>query len=115
MIAAVDIQVFVPLVCYTVMRYKLLYEGAAGTVDGDYLHYWVKEYLVPTLGNYEGGEPRSVVMMDNASTHMSDEIQATIEDADAVLIYGAPYSPHLNPIENYFSIKKNTLRETVRG
>ena len=55
------------------------------------------------LGNYERGEPRSVVMMDNALTHMGDEIEAAITAAGAILIYGAPFSPHLNPIELYFS------------
>ena len=92
------------------MRDEISEEGAAGTVDGDYFLYWVKEYLIPTLGNYQRGEPRSVVMMDNASTHMSDEIQTVIEDAGAVLIYGAPFSPHLNPIELYFSVYKKYIK-----
>ena len=48
-------------------------------------------------------------MMDNASTHMSDEIEKAIEATGAVLIYGAPYSPHLNPIELYFGIYKSYL------
>ena len=37
--------------------------------------------MIPTLGNYKRGEPRSVGMMDNASTHMLDEVEAAIEDA----------------------------------
>ena len=72
--------------------------------------YWVKEYLCPVLGSYERGEPRSVVMMDNASTHMGDEIEAAITAAGAILIYGAPFSPHLNPIELYFSQYKAYLK-----
>lgn len=48
--------------------------------------------------------------MDNASTHMSDEVEAVIEDAGAVLIYGAPFSPHLNPIENHFSVYKKYIK-----
>ena len=94
------------MACHTVQRDEPLDEGAAGTVDGDYFLYWVKEYLVSMLGNYQRGEPRSVVMMDNASAHMSYETHAVIEDVGAVLMYGAPFSPHLNPIENYFSIYK---------
>ena len=58
------------------------------------------------LGNYDRGEARSVVLMDNASTHMSDEIEKAIESTGAILIYGAPFSPHLNPIELYFGIYK---------
>lgn len=79
-------------------------------MDGDYFLYCVKEYIVPMLDNYQrGGEPRSVVMMDNASMHMSDKIQAAIEDSGAVLIYGAPFSPNLNPIENYSSVYKKYI------
>ena len=48
--------------------------------------------------------------MDNVSTYMLDEIQAAIEDVGAVLIYGATFSPHLNPIENYFSVYKKYIK-----
>ena len=102
---------FVPSACHKVMQGKLLDEGGAGTVDGDYFHYWVREYLVPTLRNYKCWGPRLVVMIYNGSIHMLDEIQTIIEDAGAVLIYGAPYSPHLNPIENYFSIYKKYIKQ----
>jgi len=69
----------------------------------------VKEYLCPILGNYQLGEPRSVVLMDNALTHMSDENEAEIGETGAILIYGAPFSPHLNPIEYYFACYKSYL------
>ena len=52
LIAAADIKGFIPSACHTVQRDELSDEGAAGTVDGEYFLYWVKEYLVPTLGNY---------------------------------------------------------------
>ena len=54
-------------------------------------------------------------MMDNASTHYSDRVEELIADAGALLIYGPPFSPHINPIELYFGkykayIKKNDKR-----
>ena len=110
LIAAADVNGFIPSACHTVMRDELSEEGAVGTVDGEYFLYWVKEYLCPMLGDYMLGEPRSVVLMDNASTHMSDDIQRAIEATGAVLIYGAPYSPHLNPIELYFGVYKSYLK-----
>lgn len=85
-------------------------KGVAGTVDGDYFLYWIKEYLVPVLGRYQFGEPRSVVIMHNASTHMSIEVENAIREAGAVLIYLPPYLPELNPIENYFAIYKGYLK-----
>ena len=48
--------------------------------------------------------------MDNASTHMYDEVEAAIRATGAILIYGAPYSPHLHPIENYYCIYKRNLK-----
>ena len=102
-------------VCHTVLRDTISEEGAAGTVDGDYFLHWVKNYLCPVLGNYEHGEPRSIVYMDNASTHMADEVEDAIRGVGAFLIYGPPYSPHLNPIEPFFGrykahLKRNEIR-----
>ena len=110
LMAAADVNGFIPSACHTVMRDELSEEGAAGTVDGEYFLYWVQEYLCPMLGDYKRGEPRLVVMTDNASTHMSDDVEKAIEATGAVLIYGAPYSPHLNPIEHYFAIYKSYLK-----
>ena len=53
-------------------------------------------------------------MMDNASTHMSDEIESAILETGAVLLYGAPFSPHLNPIELYFGCYKAYLKRNNR-
>ena len=52
-----------------------------------------------------------MVLMDNAFTHMSDEVERVIQETGAVLIYGAPFSPHLNPIEYYFAIYKSYLKQ----
>ena len=49
-------------------------------------------------------------MMENASIHMSDEVDAVIENASAVVICRDPFSPHLNPIENYFSVYKKYIK-----
>ena len=57
----------------------------------------------------------SVVMMDNASTHLAEVIELAINARGAILIYLPAFSPHLNPIENFFSmykkyIKRNEMR-----
>ena len=109
--AAADINGFIVSSCHTVPQNVISDEGAAGTVDSEYFLSWVKDYLCPVLGNYELGEPRSVVFMDNASTHMTEEVEEAIVATGAVIIYGAPYSPHLNPIEDYFSMYKNYLKQ----
>ena len=111
LLAAADVNGFIPSACHTVQRDDISDESAAGTVDADYFLYWVKTYLCPVLGNYEYGEPRSVVLMDNASTHLGDEVERAIESTGAILIYSAPYSPCLNPIELYFGEYKKYLKK----
>ena len=58
LIAAADINGFIPVACHTVIRDEISDEGAAGTVDGEYFLYWITNYLCPTLGSYELGEAR---------------------------------------------------------
>jgi hypothetical protein len=101
LIAAADINGFIECACETVDRNELSEEGAAGTVDREeYYTRWVKEKLCPTLGRYVYGEPRSVVLLHNASTHMIYAMIDAIRATGALIIYAAPYSPDLNPIEN---------------
>ena len=52
--------------------------------------------------------------MDNASTHMSWEVVDAIEGAGAYLLYSAPYSPDLSPIEYCFNIYKAKLKRHSR-
>ena len=52
--------------------------------------------------------------MDNALTHMSDKVEEAILASGAVLIYGAPFSPHLNPIKNFFALNKSYLKQNDR-
>ena len=54
----------------------------------------MKEYICPVLENYEHGEQKTVVLMDNASTRISDEVEDVIRATKTFLIYAAPHSPH---------------------
>ena len=49
--------------------------------------------------------------MDIASTHMAEEVEAAIHSTGAILIYGPPYSPHLNRIEQYFAMYEAYLKQ----
>ena len=62
-------------------------------------------------------EPKSVLIMDNASFHHSTRIEQLCREAGVKLLYLPPYSPDLNPIEEFFTelkmfIKRNWQRYT---
>ena len=48
-------------------------------------------------------EPNSVLIMDNASFHRSNRINEMCAAAGVKLLYLPPYSPDLNPIEEFFA------------
>lgn len=55
-------------------------------------------------------EPKSVLIMDNASFHHTDRIQELCSNAGVKLLYLPPYSPDLNPIEEFFAELKAFVR-----
>jgi transposase len=48
-------------------------------------------------------EPKSALVMDNASFHHSESIAQMCTEAGMKLVYLPPYSPDLNPIEEFFA------------
>ena len=84
-----------------------------GTVDTERFLLYLDEKVVPFLGNAVLGQPRSVAVMDNAPIHQDPRVRQKIHDAGAVLIYCAPYSPDLNPIEPTFHQYKAYLRRNI--
>jgi len=83
-----------------------------GTVNGEVFAEFVDNYLLPCLMPFNGINPRSVVVMDNASIHHVDEVRDLIEDkAGARLHFLPPYSPDLMPAEGIFSQVKSIIKE----
>jgi hypothetical protein len=111
LIAACDINGFVKAACRIVWakHSDTDNEPTRGSVDSLRFLQWVQEDLVPTLGRYLLQEPRSVVVMDNASTHKDPRVIEAIEAVGAIIIWTAPYSPWLNPIEKCFSQYKKRI------
>jgi transposase len=66
------------------------------------------EQLLPYCGKWP--EPRSVLVMDNASFHRSDRIDQLCAAAGVKLLYLPPYSPDLNPIEEFFAELKSFIK-----
>lgn len=66
------------------------------------------EQLLPPCGRFPG--PKSVIIMDNASFHRSKRVEQLYYNAGVKLLYLPPYSPDLNPIEEFFAELKALIR-----
>ena len=83
-----------------------------GTVNGEKFVGFVKDYLLPVLMPFNYVNPRSVVIMDNASIHHVEEVTDLIErQCGAKLCFLPPYSPDLMPAEGVFSQVKSIMKE----
>ena len=112
LIAAVDMDGFVIPACETVYRQRGEhdYDPTHGTIDQERFYQYVVTRLVPILGREALDEPRSVVVLDNATIHKDPRVVEAIRAVGAVVVWTAAYSPDLNPIERCFSLYKRFLR-----
>jgi len=85
---------------------EISYEG--GTIDGDTAADAVEEYIIPKMNRFPA--PKSVLVLDNASVHHTDQLAAIADSAGIRLVFLPPYSPFLNPTEHLFSQVKSFLR-----
>ena len=115
-LAAADSRGFIKETCDVIRRERSDADNdlTRGTVGSARFELWVRNKLLPTLGNYVANEKRSIVILDNATIHHSATIKNLIESTGAKVIYTAPFSPDLNPIEYFFSSYKKSLRRNHR-
>jgi transposase len=79
-----------------------------GTTDSAIYEDFI-EQLIHHCGRWP--EPKSVLVMDNASFHHSDRIEKMCCNAGVKLVYLPPYSPDLNPIEEFFAELKAFIKK----
>ena len=113
MIAAADIDGFIIEACSVVLRERgdTDTDLHRGTVGRERFKIYLEEKLIPVLGNYALGEPRSLVLIDNATIHHDDEIVEMIRASGAEIVYLSPYSPDFNPIEFFFLYIQNGIKK----
>jgi transposase len=78
-----------------------------GPMTGAVFRAYVEQMLAPSL------QPGDVVVMDNLSAHKVAGVREAIQAAGASILYLPPYSPDLNPIEQFFSKLKALLRKAA--
>jgi transposase len=76
-----------------------------GACNRDLFEMWLEQCLLPKLS------PGDIIVIDNASFHKSQAIEDLIAQFGCELWYLPPYSPDLNPIENWWFVLKNWMRQ----
>jgi transposase len=80
-----------------------------GTVTGHYMRFIHKTMIemdkFPAMKGF-------YIIMDNAPIHTSNEIEKMIISRGYRCIYLPPYSPELNPIEQFWSVLKGKVQRT---
>ena len=80
-------------------------------MNGERFEYFVRTCLLPILLPYNGINPHSIVIMDNAAIHHVCPVVRLIQSTGAKLVFLPPYSPDLNPLEPVFGKVKQILKE----
>lgn len=78
-----------------------------GPLTGEAFLEYIRHVLGPTL------QPGDIVIADNLSSHKVAGVQEALSRWGATILYLPPYSPDLNPIENFFSKLKALLRRAA--
>jgi transposase len=78
-----------------------------GSTDSSIFEDFIQQ-LLSACGRWP--ERHSVLVMDNASFHHSERITELCREAGVKLVYLPPYSPDLNPIEEFFAELKRFVK-----
>ena len=81
-------------------------EGAFNT---ELFNFGVQHFILDKIGSFAAGDDRSVVVLDNARIHDSDEFLEMIRSKCVIVIFLPPYSPDFNPVEGSFYVIKEWL------
>ena len=86
-------------VCYTIKE---------GFFNREHFLHFIDTQLLPLMRPWPN--EKSVIVMDNASIHVSEEVYALTDPRGVKVLFLPPYSPQYNPIELTFSVLKCWIR-----
>ena len=66
--------------------------------------------FLKVLDRFDRNGRHYTLVGDNASWHKSTQCKTEYRRRNKVFVYNVPYSPQLNPIENYFHILKTIYK-----
>ena len=77
------------------------------SVNGDMFQQFLCECILPIILPFDGNNPPSILVMDNATIHHLDRIEEIITGVGAKILFLPPYSPDLMPLEEVFAKVKS--------
>ena len=67
----------------------------------DYIEY-IENLVLPFMFQFDGVNPRSILVMDNASIHHADHVLEMVANTGCLLWFLPACSPDMNPIKEVF-------------
>ena len=80
------------------------------TITAEVFEDFIDKSLINHVMPFNGHNPHSVVIIDNASIHHTDDVIHALQSIGVLVHFLPPYSPDLNPIEEAFSKVKSYLK-----
>ena len=87
----------------------LAYDIEQGSFTQELVDNFICDQVLPHCNRWPN--PRSILIMDNASIHKSERLQQICEDQGVLLYFIPSYSPDFNPIEQSFRALKSWIRK----
>lgn len=84
------------------------------TRDGAFNGEAFLEFIDQKLGPHFAARPNDILVMDNCSFHHRLDVKQLLQEKNIITKYLPPYSPQLNPIEEYFSHFKARLAPIIQ-
>ena len=82
-----------------------------GTFNGEKFVQFLIGILIPEMLQFDGSNPRSVLIMDNCTIHHVLPALEVLTEAGILTMFIPPYSPDFNPAEEMFSYVKYYLKQ----
>lgn len=80
------------------------------SVNAEIFEDFIDKSLLRHVMPFNGRNPNSVVILDNASIHHTDGVVQALQSIGVLVHFLPPYSPDLNPIDEAFSKVKADLK-----
>ena len=83
-----------------------------GTTNGDKFTTFLEQHILPNMQPFNGSNPRSILVLDNASIHHVNRVFELVERRGVMIQFMPAYSPDFMPLEEVFSKVKYFLKRS---